>query len=164
MLTSFKAACFTIGLTVVSAVLVVSLREFVLGPATFPAHGSCWRWDWHLLSIHLTGDLLVWSAYTAIPAAVIYLTRSRLLFPSIPLWGAAFVWCCSMTHLFDVVEIWYPIQWSRGIAKLLTGVVSWIFLIVLVKNRRSIVEFSRALVREESAAETSERLAIEAGR
>lgn len=141
--------------------LTIALLLFI-PPSGIPAHWVCWQRAPALIPVHLIGDLLVWSAYTAIPLLALYIMikgkidySSPICFPSLLVWGALFIWSCGQTHLLDAVEIWYQIQWRRGVMKLITGVVSWIFVIALVQQRQRLMTVAKAVYRalEEDKAE-----------
>jgi len=122
-----------------------------------PPHIVCWRSSLGLIWLHAAGDIAVWLAYMAIPAGWLYLARigrtgrSRYMFPSIQGWGAAFVLTCGIGHLLDFLEIWYSVQWARGWWKAGTGIVSWIFLSLVIRHRQEIAAVARAIVRAELA-------------
>ena len=40
---------------------------------SFMPHGHCLLWRWDLLFLHVTGDLLTFTAYFIIPLVLIYL-------------------------------------------------------------------------------------------
>ena len=144
------------GVSLLSGALLAALS-----PSGYPAHIACWP-SRPLVWLHLLGDLAVWAAYMVIPFLVLYLMifgrlddSSPLTFPTLIGWGVMFIWSCGLTHLFDALEIWYQVQWSRGVLKGLTGVVSWVFVGLLVRDRRRLLSVARAAYRaalEEEAA------------
>lgn len=150
-----------IGGLIVLSLITVALFVFI-PPSGIPAYWVCWQRAPALIPIHLTGDLLVWSAYTAIPLLALYVMikgkidqSSPISFPGLLIWGALFVWSCGQTHLLDAIEIWYQIQWRRGVMKLITGVVSWVFVGLLIHQRVKLMSVARALHRAiESESET----------
>lgn len=146
--------------------LTIALLVFI-PPSGIPAHFVCWQRAPALVPIHLIGDLLVWSAYTAVPLLALYVMvkgkidqSSPISFPGLLVWGALFVWSCGQTHLLDAIEIWYQIQYRRGAMKLVTGVVSWIFVGALIQQRQKLMSVARSLHRaleEEKAEDLSTR-------
>jgi hypothetical protein len=123
-------------------------------PSGLPPHIACWRGAPGLTTLHLVGDLTIWAAYAAIPFLLLHLMvmgrvdkSSGLTFPSLVVWGALFVWCCGQTHLLDAIEIWWEVQWCRGAAKLLAGIVSWVFVVLLLRHRRRLLVIARAVHR-----------------
>jgi light-regulated signal transduction histidine kinase (bacteriophytochrome) len=70
---------------------------------------------------------LVWGAYLAIPAVLLYYARRR---PSVPfrhlfwLFGT-FILACGMTHFMGWFVTINPVYRLDGLIKLLTGIVSW---------------------------------------
>lgn len=150
-----------IGLTILPVALML-----LLPPSGIPPHWVCWRSP-SLIYIHLTGDVLVWSAYMGIPLLALYIMirgkvdhSSPLGFPGLLVWGALFIWSCGQTHLLDAIEIWYQIQWRRGVVKLVTGIVSWIFVWKLILQRQQLMTVARAAYRalaEEELEQTASK-------
>lgn len=142
-------------------VVVMGLLVF-LPPSGIPSHLQCWRANPGLIYLHLISDLMVWSAYSIIPFLVLYvMVRGRIdqsspiSFPALLIWSALFVWSCGLTHLLDAIEIWYQIQWRRGGMKLITGIISWIFVIVLIRQSERVMTVSRAIYRALAAESES---------
>ena len=85
--------------------------------------------------LHIISDLLIWSAYFAIPIAILkYLYgRSNSRFFKTYFLFAAFILACGTTYLFDAISFWYPAYRLNTIVKLITGILSWITVLHLVK-------------------------------
>jgi diguanylate cyclase (GGDEF)-like protein len=96
-------------------------------------HGHCLLWRWDLLFLHVTGDLLTFTAYFIIPLVLIYLVRKRedLKFDRIFLLFAAFIAFCGITHFMGLINIWHGYYFIEGIFKLATGLISLTTAIVL---------------------------------
>lgn len=157
---------FVAGLIGLSLLTVILLWAFP--QSGIPAHWVCWQNRPALVYIHLIGDLMVWSAYTAIPLLVLYIMvrgridhASPIGFPTLLIWGALFIWSCGQTHLLDAIEIWYQIQWRRGAMKLVTGIVSWVFFVILVCQRERLMTVARAAYRALEMEEAEEAVSKE---
>jgi diguanylate cyclase (GGDEF)-like protein len=102
---------------------------------SFMPHGHCLLWRWDLLFLHVTGDLLTFTAYFIIPLVLIYLVRKRddLKFDRIFLLFAAFIAFCGITHFMGLINIWHGYYYIEGIFKLATGLISLTTAIVLWK-------------------------------
>lgn len=89
-------------------------------------HGQCLLWRPDLLLMHVGGDLLTVVAYFTIPIVLILLVESRtdLAFNWVFLMFSAFIFLCGLTHLINIINIWYGYYFIEGVAKVLTGIVS----------------------------------------
>lgn len=150
---------FYISLFLIVSTVIFSLSLLLFIPQSgLPEHIVCWRSQPGVIYLHIIGDSLVWLAYTAIPVLILYIMRigrvsSHTTFPVLGIFGALFVWLCGQTHLFDLFEIWYQVQWRRGILKVVAGVVSCVFVRLLYKYRLEIACVSRAINRVETEDE-----------
>ncbi len=89
-------------------------------------HGYCLLWDPWLVTLHAGSDLLTFGAYAAIPLAIWMFVSKR---PNIEMKGlarlfAAFILWCGLTHLFNVITLWYPVYELQGLVKATTAVIS----------------------------------------
>lgn len=103
----------------------------------FPPRWQCGRWtDFHGW-LYIVGDLLIWSAYFAIPLIIVmYISRQRasgLRFQKIYLLFAAFILACGSTHLIDVLIFWQPVYRFSALVRVITGIISWATVFYLVK-------------------------------
>ena len=93
----------------------------------FP-HGYCLAWDWRLIILSVVGDLLTFASYLLLAILVfvsLSIGRTHALITSHSAWmWAAFIWSCSMTHLFAVFTVWQPIYVAAIALKLMTGAIS----------------------------------------
>ena len=76
---------------------------------------------------------MVWGAYLAIPAVLLFYMRKR---PNVPfkhlfaLFGT-FILACGTTHFMGWLVTYNPIYRLDGVIKLFTGIVSWATVIAL---------------------------------
>ena len=89
--------------------------------------GVAWEeqpgWGW----LHITSDIAVWGAYTAIPIVLLYLVRHRrdLPFTAVFWLFGAFIFACGTVHFLESLMFWWPAYKLSGIFKLITAIVSW---------------------------------------
>lgn len=92
----------------------------------FMPHGMCYLWNPAMMGLQLTGDLVTALAYFAIPTLLYVAVKDRPQTPITPLvpWFIAFILLCGITHVLEIIVIWYPIYWVSGWVKLATAAVS----------------------------------------
>ena len=108
----------------------------LLDTESWPPRWHCGSWtDFHGW-LYIISDLMIWSAYFAIPLIIIrYITRksNNVRFHSIYLLFAAFILACGTTHLLDAVIFWHPLYRLSALMRAITGIISWITVIKLVQ-------------------------------
>ncbi|WP_323753265.1 sensor histidine kinase [Marinobacter sp.] len=98
--------------------------------AGYDVHGAWpllpWRSD--LLALHAISDTLIAAAYFTIPLALYVLLHKRkdIEFEWMFLLFALFIFCCGVTHLMAVYNIWNGAYYLSGFLKALTAAVSLI--------------------------------------
>ena len=107
--------------------------EWLYSTAYMP-HGHCYLKDPITTWANVGTDALIAIVYTLIPIAIMYAKykRGKHLLPqpvryTIRLF-ALFVLCCGITHVFDIIVVWYPIYNLQAAWKALTALVSWLCL------------------------------------
>ncbi|HEY1189399.1 MAG TPA: PAS domain-containing protein, partial [Gemmata sp.] len=102
--------------------------------ADFRARWTCGRWDTGLGWLHILSDLGVWSAYLAIPIALVLFARRRKDVPFRNLFWlfSAFILLCGTTHLIEAAIFWWPVYRFAGLVKLATAIVSWVTVLSLL--------------------------------
>lgn len=102
----------------------------------FPARWHCGQWSDFLGWLYIGSDLLIWSAYFAIPLIIInFIAKKRHSIPFHPLFFlfAAFILACGTTHFFDAVMFWVPVYRFSALLHFITGIISWATVIYLIK-------------------------------
>jgi len=104
-------------------------------PDGFMPRWTCGDWSTSLGWLHISSDLAIWSAYTAIPVVIGYYALRRKDVPFVPLFWlfGAFIFACGTGHLIEAVIFWKPVYRLAGVVKLLTAIVSWGTVIALIK-------------------------------
>lgn len=121
----------------------------------FAPHGMCWLWDWRLILLHSTSDLLTFAAYSTISLTALYAYRAGKLaglyyaYPVLWRFGAAFVFFCGLSHLGNFLEVWYggALYWLTGAIKVLMTAASLGFARLFWQRRMDVVAMGRALSR-----------------
>ena len=105
----------------------------IIEQAAYVAHGYCLLWKPWLVSLHAGSDILISLAYFAIPIAIWIFVHRRpdLELKSLARLFAAFIFWCGMTHVFNIITLWYPIYESQGIVKGVTAAVSVVTAILI---------------------------------
>ncbi len=101
----------------------------------FPPRWHCGRWtDFHGW-LYIISDLMIWTAYFAIPIIIVrYITRRQeVRFQKVYFLFASFILACGTTHLLDAITFWYPAYRLSALVRFATGVISWITVYNLVK-------------------------------
>ena len=114
---------------------VIEFFKGLLSTADWPPRWHCGNWsDFHGW-LYIISDLLVWSAYFAIPLLIIkYISkRKEVKFHRIYFLFAAFILACGCTHFLDAVAFWYPAYRLNAVVLFITGVVSWVTVYYLIK-------------------------------
>jgi PAS domain S-box-containing protein len=101
--------------------------------ASYMAHGYCLLWKPWLIVLHAGSDLLIFAAYFAIPVAIWIFLRQRpdLELRRLAILFAAFIFLCGLTHLVQMVTLWWPIYETQGILKAATAIVSVITAVLI---------------------------------
>ena len=94
--------------------------------ASYMAHGYCLLWKPWLVILHAASDILIFGAYFAIPVAIWIFLRRRpdLELRPLAILFAAFIFLCGLTHLVQMVTLWWPIYETQGLLKAATAISS----------------------------------------
>ncbi len=108
--------------------------ERLLDTSDYPARWNCGKWTAFDGWLHITSDIGVWTAYTAIPVVLVILARNRtdVPFRNVFWLFSAFILLCGTTHLMEAVIFWWPAYRLAGLLKFATAVVSWATVISLI--------------------------------
>ncbi|MBX3386777.1 MAG: hypothetical protein KF768_09415 [Phycisphaeraceae bacterium] len=102
----------------------------------FPARWQCGRWTPLVGWLHIVSDVLIFLAYSAIPAGLllVYLRKREADFPRLLLLFVAFILACGLTHLCDAMMFYHPAYRLLGVMKAATAAVSLATAVVLIAN------------------------------
>lgn len=89
-------------------------------------HAICFAEDPDLIVTHVGSDAVIALSYFSIPLAIMYFAKERkdLEFKWIAHLFILFILWCGITHVADLVTIWYPIYGVQATAKMLTALAS----------------------------------------
>jgi signal transduction histidine kinase len=133
----------------------------LLDTADWPPRWHCGKWSEFHGWFYIISDLLIWSAYFAIPLVILkFITRKvNARFVRAYFLFAAFILACGATHLLDAVAFWFPAYRLNALVRFITGVVSWITVFHVVKllpvalSLRSYEELEKEIKERELAEE-----------
>ena len=93
---------------------------------TFMGHGHCYLWRSDLVVLHTASDTLIAASYFTIPVALYVLVHKRkdLEYDWMFVLFALFIFCCGLTHLMSVYNVWNGAYYVSGTLKALTAFVS----------------------------------------
>lgn len=114
---------------------VLEFFQKLFDTSDWPPRWHCGNWtDFHGW-LYIISDLLIWSAYFAIPLAILrYITRRvDAKFVRTYFLFAAFILACGSTHLLDAVTFWFPAYRLNALVRFITGVVSWVTVFHIIR-------------------------------
>jgi len=102
--------------------------------ADFAPRWLCGHWTSLHGWTHIVSDALIFGAYFAIPAVLLYLVRRRadIPFPRVFWLFGAFIVLCGATHLIECFIFWKPIYRVSALVKVLTAIASWATVAALI--------------------------------
>lgn len=103
--------------------------------ADWPPRWHCGNWTLFHGWLYIISDLLIWSAYFAMPLFILKYIRRRVNMQFVKLYFlfAAFILACGATHFLDAVTFWFPAYRLNALVRFITGVVSWITVFHIVR-------------------------------
>jgi len=114
---------------------IVDFFKGLFDTSGFPPRWHCGKWTEFHGWFYIISDLLIWSAYFAIPLIIVnYISkRKELRFHKIYYLFAAFILACGLTHLLDAIIFWFPLYRLSALIRFATGVLSWLTVYHLFK-------------------------------
>lgn len=114
---------------------VINFFRNLFDTSDWPPRWHCGNWTQFHGWLYIVSDLLIWSAYFAIPLAILkYISRrTDAKFVRAYFLFAGFILACGSTHLLDAITFWFPAYRLNALVRLITGVVSWITVFYLIK-------------------------------
>jgi hypothetical protein len=120
----------------------------------YPPHGVCWLWDPWLVALHAASDFAIFLAYWLIPWLIVRIARASeagdapIAFPRLRQWWTAFILACGLTHLSEVVVVWFGggWLWASAIVKVVAAAVSLGAFIATWRRRHRIMALIYFLV------------------
>ena len=114
---------------------VVEFFSRLFDSSDWPPRWHCGKWSGFHGWLYIISDLLVWSAYFAIPLIIIrFITKKHdARFIRLYFMFAAFILACGATHFFDAMTFWFPLYRLNALVRAVTAVISWITVFYLVR-------------------------------
>ncbi|HVF96474.1 MAG TPA: ATP-binding protein [Flavisolibacter sp.] len=108
-----------------------SVLEFfrkLFDTSDWPPRWHCGNWTEFHGWLYIVSDLLIWSAYFAIPLIILKYVSKRVdtKFVRAYFLFAAFILACGSTHLLDAIAFWFPAYRLNALVKFFAGVISWV--------------------------------------
>lgn len=101
----------------------------------FPPRWHCGRWTEFHGWLYIISDLLIWSAYFAIPIIILkYITKKQnVRFTKLYFLFAGFILACGATHFLDAISFWFPVYRLSAVVRFITGILSWATVFSLIR-------------------------------
>jgi PAS domain S-box-containing protein len=114
---------------------VIEFFAKLLDTSDWPPRWHCGKWSAFHGWLYIISDLLVWSAYFAIPFIIIrYISkRHDARFIRVYFLFAGFILACGSTHFLDAVTFWQPVYRLNALVRAITGILSWATVFYLIK-------------------------------
>lgn len=107
-------------------------------PGALTPHGFCLAWEPALIQMMVVGDASIALAYLLIPIGLIVLQMRDLV--AVPAWFvamfSAFIWLCGLSHVMEIITLYFPAYWAEAIEKLVTGGVSLFVVVMMILTVR----------------------------
>ena len=114
---------------------VIEFFQKLFDTQGWPPRWNCGKWTEFHGWFYIVSDLLIWSAYFAIPLAILKYISRRVdaKFVRTYFLFAAFILACGSTHLLDAITFWYPAYRLNALVRFITGVISWITVFHIIR-------------------------------
>ena len=114
---------------------VIEFFAKLFDTSDWPPRWHCGKWSEFHGWLYIISDLLVWSAYFAIPLIIIrFISRkSDARFIRLYFLFAGFILACGATHFFDAVTFWVPLYRVNALIRMITGILSWVTVFSLIR-------------------------------
>lgn len=103
----------------------------------FLPHGHCHMWTPGILWMHVIADIVLATAYFAIPFVVVYVAQRRRNLPfknGLLICFGVFIVACTLTHVLDVWNVWHTEYWLAGIVKVIAAAAAVPMAILLWRS------------------------------
>jgi PAS domain S-box-containing protein len=138
----------------------------LLDSSDWPPRWHCGKWTEFHGWLYIVSDLLIWTAYFAIPVVIIkYISRKQdARFMRLYFLFAAFILACGATHFLDAVAFWVPLYRLNALVRLITAIISWVTVFYIVRflpvavSLRPVKELEQEIEQRQKAEEQFRRL------
>ena len=114
---------------------VIEFFRKLFDTGDWPPRWNCGKWTEFHGWFYIISDLLIWSAYFAIPLTILKYVSRRMdaKFVRAYFLFAAFILACGSTHLLDAITFWFPAYRLNALVRFITGVISWITVFHIIR-------------------------------
>ncbi|MDN3655312.1 PAS domain-containing protein [Ferruginibacter paludis] len=114
---------------------IVDFFTNLFDSSDWPPRWHCGKWTEFHGWLYIISDLMIWSAYFALPIVIIrYISRKKnIRFARLYFLFAAFILACGATHFLDAVIFWIPVYRLSALVRFITGAISWLTVFYVVK-------------------------------
>jgi len=100
----------------------------------FEPSGDTYLWRPEILWSNVIGDAVIAFSFFIIPIGLWYFVHKRKIVRGRPIFilFASFILLCGVSHVLDIISVWYPVYWLQSLVKVSTGVVSLFAAAVLI--------------------------------
>ncbi|MEI9971156.1 MAG: hypothetical protein WDO73_03355 [Ignavibacteriota bacterium] len=114
----------------------------ILSSDPFMPHGMCFQWQPGVLWLQVISDLLIATAYYAIPVLLFYFSKRRpdVGFQWIFAAFGLFILACGSTHLLAAITVWHPVYRLDGVVKAITALASVGTFLMLIPLMPTLIE------------------------
>ncbi|MDX2003586.1 MAG: ATP-binding protein [Chitinophagales bacterium] len=116
---------------------IIEFLSRLFGTESWPARWHCGEWTAFHGWLYIVSDILIATAYFAIPTIIIYYVikrKQQLPFLQIFWLFGAFILACGATHLIDAMIFWVPVYRFSALVRFATAIVSLFTVWALIKN------------------------------
>ena len=117
-------------------------RAGVFDPSLFMPRAHCMNFDPVLYLSYAATNLAIFLAYMVIPYPLLKMARALKVYDAIKTslyLFAAFIWCCGVGHLVDVVMVWYPVYMFQVIWHWATATISIVTALYVIPSLKGLV-------------------------
>lgn len=94
----------------------------------FLPHGMCLAWNPSVMALFILSNALIALSYFGIAGMLIFVFKARELRRATGELNLqsfmAFIFWCGLTHVMEIVTLWFPVYWLSGFVHMVTAVVS----------------------------------------
>lgn len=108
----------------------------LLDTSDWPPRWHCGKWTEFHGWLYIISDLLVWSAYFALPFIIIRFISRKYdgRFVRLYFLFASMLLACGATHFFDAVTFWFPAYRMNALIRAITAIISWVTVFYLIRT------------------------------
>jgi hypothetical protein len=117
----------------------------------FMPQGSCFLWYPNILWMHVISDIAIAFSYLSIALSICYIMKNNRRLRNLTfIMLAVFILMCGLTHLMNVIIMWYPVYRLAAVLKAATaGVAVAAAILLLPVMLKTVTIYCRILDQED---------------